>query len=122
VEIRLIDASTGKPAETFIGRKPYLRHQRDGRIQPWERLCSRAIDLSLEDNPWKASFDKLDLLDWATTIAGVEGENIYLNAGKLSGIRNWGHVRGLLNPGKEIFHPTTNLSLGWDRRGRPKEL
>jgi hypothetical protein len=51
-------------------------------------------------------------LDWNTTIAKVEGENLYLNAGKLSGVRI-GDTLEIYEPGKEIFHPNTNLSLGW---------
>ena len=51
-------------------------------------------------------------MDWTTTIAKIEGENIYLNAGKLSGVRI-GDTLEVFEPGKEIFNPTTNLSLGW---------
>jgi len=51
-------------------------------------------------------------LDWTSTIAKIEGENLYINAGKLSGLRI-GDTLEIFGPGKEIIHPTTKISLGW---------
>jgi len=110
VEIRLIDASTGNLLKTFIGRSPIFGTKETGEYSRGKAVL-KAIDLSLEDI-LEGFLRQLDLLDWATTIARVEGENIYLNAGKLSGIRI-GDTLEVFEPGKEIFHPATNLSLGW---------
>jgi hypothetical protein len=71
----------------------------------------KAIDFGLDDI-LEGFLRQLDLLDWTTTIARVDGEKVYLNAGKLSGLRI-GDTLEVFEPGKEIFHPTTNLSLGW---------
>jgi len=110
VEIRLIDASTGNLLRTFIGRSPIFGTKETGEYSRGKAVL-KAIDLSLDDI-LEGFLRQLDLLDWTTTIAKVEGENIYLNAGKLSGIRI-GDTLEVFEPGKEIFHPTTNLSLGW---------
>jgi hypothetical protein len=110
VEIRLIDASTGNLLKTFIGRSPIFGTKETGEYSRGKAVL-KAIDLSLDDI-LEGFLRQLDLLDWATTIARVEGENIYLNAGKLSGLRI-GDTLEVFEPGKEIFHPTTNLSLGW---------
>jgi hypothetical protein len=110
VEIRLIDASTGNLLKTFIGRSPIFGTKETGEYSR-SKAVLKAIDLGLNDI-LDGFLRQLDLLDWATTIARVEGENIYLNAGKLSGIRI-GDTLDIFEPGKEIFNPTTNLSLGW---------
>jgi len=110
VEIRLIDASTGNLLRTFIGRSPIFGTKETGEYSRGKAVL-KAIDLSLDD-VLEGFLRQLDLLDWTTTIAKIEGENIYLNAGKLSGIRI-GDTLEVFEPGKEIFHPTTNLSLGW---------
>ena len=110
VEIRLIDASTGNLLKTFIGRSPIFGTKETGEYSRGKAVL-KAIELSLDDI-LDGFLRQLDLLDWATTIAKVEGENIYLNAGKLSGIRI-GDTLEVFEPGKEIFHPITNLSLGW---------
>ena len=110
MEIRLIDASTGNLLKTFIGRSPIFGTKETGEYSRGKAVL-KAIELSLDDIQ-EGFLRQLDLLDWTTTIAKVEGENIYLNAGKLSGIRI-GDTLEVFEPGKEILHPTTNLSLGW---------
>jgi hypothetical protein len=110
VEIRLIDASTGNLLKTFIGRSPIFGTKEAGEYSR-SKAVVKAIDFGLDDI-LEGFLRQLDLLDWNTTIAKVEGENIYLNAGKLSGVRI-GDTLEIYEPGKEIFHPKTNLSLGW---------
>jgi hypothetical protein len=110
VEIRLIDASTGNLLKTFIGRSPIFGTREAGENSRGKAVL-KAIDFGLDDI-LEGFLRQLDLLDWNTTIAKVEGENIYLNAGKLSGVRI-GDTLEIYEPGREIFHPNTNLSLGW---------
>ncbi len=110
VEIRLIDASTGNLLKTFIGRSPIFGAKETGENCRGKAVL-KAIEIGLDD-VLDGFLRQLDLLDWTTTIAKVDGENIYLNAGKLSGVRI-GDTLEVFEPGKEIFHPTTNLSLGW---------
>ena len=110
VEVRLIDASTGNPLRTFIGRSPIFGTKESGEYSRGKAV-TRAIELSL-DEILEGFIRQLDLLDWSTTVAKIEGDNLYLNAGKLSGLRI-GDVFEIYEPGKEIIHPTTKLSLGW---------
>src|SRR4030043_2314230 len=110
VETRLIDASTGNLLKTFIGRSPIFGTKESGEYSRGKAVL-KAIEFGLDDI-LEGFLRQLDLLDWTTTIAKIEGENIYLNAGKLSGVRI-GDALEVFEPGKEIFNPTTNLSLGW---------
>ena len=110
VEVRLIDASTGNPLRTFIGRSPIFGTKESGENSRGKAV-TRAIELSL-DEILEGFIRQLDLLDWSTTVARIEGDDLYLNAGKLSGLRI-GDVFEIYEPGKEIIHPTTKLSLGW---------
>ncbi len=110
VEIRLVDASTGNPLKTFIGRSPIFGTKETGENCRGKAVL-KAIDVGVDDI-LEGFLRQLDLLEWATTVAKVDGENIYLNAGRLSGVRI-GDTLEVFEPGKEIFHPNTNLSLGW---------
>jgi len=110
LEIRLIDASTGNLLKSFIGRSPIFGTRETGEYSR-SKAVVKAIDLSL-DEILEGFLRQLDHLEWTTTIAKVEGENLYINAGKLSGVRI-GDTLEIFEPGKEIFHPATNLSLGW---------
>ena len=110
VEVRLIDASTGNLLKTLIGRSPIFGTREAGENSR-SKAVSRAIDSSLEE-VLEGYLRYLDLLEWSTSIAKIEGDSLYLNAGKLSGLRI-GDTLEIYEPGKEIIHPTTNVSLGW---------
>ena len=110
VEIRLLDASTGNLLKTFIGRSPIFGTKETGEYSR-SKAVLKAIDFGLEDI-LEGLFRQLDYLDWATTIAKIEGENLFINAGRLSGLRI-GDTLEIYEPGKEIIHPATKISLGW---------
>jgi hypothetical protein len=110
LEIRLMDASTGNLLKTFVGRSPIFGTRETGENSK-SKAVLRAIELSLDDI-FDGFLRQLDLLEWTTTVAKVEGDNLYLNAGKSSGIRI-GDTLEVFEPGKEIIHPVTNFSLGW---------
>jgi hypothetical protein len=51
---------------------------------------------------------------WSTRVAMVEGKNLYLSAGKASGL-NAGDLFAIYGPGKEIIHPIAKVSMGFQR-------
>jgi hypothetical protein len=110
VEVRLADASTGNLLRTFIGRSPIFGTKETGEDSR-SKAVTKAIDLGLDDI-LEGFLRQLDLLEWTTTIANIEGDNLYINAGKLSGLRI-GDTLEVFEPGKEIIHPSTRISLGW---------
>jgi len=110
IEIRLIDAATANLLKTFIGRSPIFGTKETGEYSR-SKAVLKAIDFGL-DEILEGFLRQLDYLDWTTTIAKIEGENLYINAGRLSGLRIGDNLE-IFEPGKEIIHPATNLSLGW---------
>jgi hypothetical protein len=109
-EIRLIDASTGNLLKSFIGRSPIFGTKETGEYSRSQAVL-KAIDFSL-DEILEGLLRQLDLLDWTTTIAKIEGNHLYINAGKLSGLRI-GDTLDIFEPGREIINPITKFSLGW---------
>jgi hypothetical protein len=110
LEIRLMDASTGNLLKALIGRSPIFGTRETGENSK-SKAVLKAIDLSLDDI-FDGLLRQLDLLEWTTTVAKIEGDNLYVNAGKSSGLRI-GDTLEVFEPGKEIIHPITNFSLGW---------
>jgi hypothetical protein len=51
---------------------------------------------------------------WSTRVAVVESKNVYLSAGKASGL-NVGDMFAIYGPGKEIIHPIAKVSMGFQR-------
>jgi hypothetical protein len=110
IEIRLVDAATANPLRTFNGRSPIFGTRETGENSRGKAVI-KAIEISL-DEVLDGFLRQIDLLDWTTTVARTEGDVLYVNAGKLSGLRI-GDTLEVFEPGKEIFHPLTKLSLGW---------
>ena len=110
VEIRLIDASTGNLLKSFVGRSPIFGTKEIGEYSR-SKAVLKAIEFSLDDI-LEGFLRQLDFLDWTTTIVKTEGESLYINAGRLSGLRI-GDVLEIFEPGKEIINPATKISLGW---------
>jgi hypothetical protein len=110
VEIRLLDASTGNLLKTFIGRSPIFGTKETGENSRGKAV-QKAIDSGIDDI-LEGFLRQIDLLDWSTTLAKIEGDLFYINAGRLSGLRI-GDTLEVFEPGKEIIYPTTNVSLGW---------
>jgi hypothetical protein len=70
----------------------------------------RAIDLAIElvsDDLLKTVLD----LDWHARIASGEGEKVFSDAGRLSGLQQ-GDVLQVYAPGEQIIDKTTKQSLG----------
>lgn len=110
IEVHLIDASTGNLLRTFIGKSPIFGTKEQGEYSR-SKAVLKAIDFAI-DEILDGLLRQLDLLEWTTTIAKIEGDNIYINSGKLSGLRV-GDTLEIYEPGKEIIHPITKFSLGW---------
>lgn len=50
-------------------------------------------------------------LEWSTSVASLEGDKLYLNAGKSSGLKV-GDELEIYNPGRQVKHQVTGVSLG----------
>lgn len=53
----------------------------------------------------------LKKLSWEGRIAMIQGERIYLNAGRMTGLRP-GDLLRVFEPGKDVFDPATGLVIG----------
>ena len=85
IEVRLVDASTGNLLKTFIGRSPIFGTRESGENSRGKAVM-KALDSGIED-VMEGFLRYLDLLEWSTSIAKMEGDSLYLNAGRMSGIR-----------------------------------
>ncbi len=56
----------------------------------------------------------LDHLSWQGRIARLIGSKYYINAGKVSGLVT-GDILRVLNPGEDLFDPTTGVFLGYSQ-------
>jgi hypothetical protein len=85
VETSIVDTLSGKTLKTLSITNPIIASREKGTYSE-EKAKVKAIDLAISDLS-KALSQELDSLDWFCRVAKVEGEDIYINAGKLTGLR-----------------------------------
>ncbi len=96
IEVKLVDTLSGKTIKSFSANNPILSAKGDGTFSE-EKAKGKAIDLTIADLSTRLSRE-LDGLDWFCRIAKVEDEEVYLNAGSLTGLKV-GDVLDVISPG-----------------------
>jgi hypothetical protein len=85
IDMKLLDASTGKTLKDLSASNPIVSTKEKGSFSE-EKAKVKAIDLAIVDLSRTLSRE-MDGLDWFCRIAKVDGEEIYLNAGRLTGLK-----------------------------------
>jgi len=85
IEMKIIDTLSGKILKTISAQNPIFPTKEKGTFSD-EKAKEKAFDLTINDLSRSLSRE-LDRLDWFCRVAKVEGEEVYINAGKLSGLR-----------------------------------
>jgi hypothetical protein len=85
IETNIVDTLSGKTLKTLSATNPIIASREKGTYSE-EKAKVKAIDLAISDLS-KALVRELDSLDWFCRVAKVEGEDIYINAGRLTGLR-----------------------------------
>jgi hypothetical protein len=110
IELRLFDASTSNLLRTFVGKNPSFTTVETG-LHSDHRAVLKAIDYGI-GQAVDGMLRYLDFLEWSTTVTRVEDGRVYVNAGRLTGLRI-GNILEVYEPGQEVINPITNISLGW---------
>ncbi len=85
IEAKVIDTLTGKNAKNLEASNPILAAKMKGSFSE-EKAKVKAIDVAISNLIVPLSRE-LDGMDWFCRVAKVDGEQVYLNAGKLTGIK-----------------------------------
>jgi hypothetical protein len=101
IDMRLMDTLTGKTLKNLSANNPILAAKEKGSFSE-EKAKIKAIDFTLA-NLGRSLAKELDDMDWFCRIAKVEGEQVYLNAGRLTGLKV-GDVMEVLRPGGSGEH------------------
>jgi len=96
IETKIVDTFSGKVLNSFSAQNPVVQTKERGAFSD-EKAKGRAFALTISDLSRSLSRE-LDRLEWFCRAAKTEGEEVYINAGKLSGLRV-GDVMDVLRPG-----------------------
>ncbi len=106
IEMKVVDTLSGKIFKTLSSQNPVFSTKEIG-IFSDEKAKKRAFDLALTELSRSLSRE-LDRIDWFCRVAKVEGDEIYINAGKLTGLK--------VGDVMEVYRPTRTGERG-DIRG-----
>ena len=96
IDMRLVDTFTGKTFKNLSANNPIISAKEKGSFSG-EKAKVKAIDVTIA-NLARSLAKELDAMDWFCRIAKVEGEEVYINAGRLTGLRV-GDVMDVFRPG-----------------------
>jgi hypothetical protein len=96
IDMRLVDTFSGKTLKNLSANNPVIATKESGSFSG-EKAKVKAIDLTIA-NLGRSLARELDNVDWFCRIAKVEGEQVYINAGKLTGLKV-GDVMEVFRPG-----------------------
>ncbi len=85
IDLRVVETFEGKTVKTLSSNNPIIATKEKGPFSE-EKAKGRAIDLTIGELA-RLLTRELEGLDWFCRIAKVEGEEIFINAGKLSGLK-----------------------------------
>lgn len=96
IDMRLVDTFSGKTLKNLSTSNPIIATKEKGSFSE-EKAKVKAIDLTIADLG-RSLARELDSIDWFCRIAKVEGEEVYINAGRLTGLKV-GDVMEVFRPG-----------------------
>ena len=85
ISVRLIDTATGTIRRQWEKSNPFFDSEGNGDFSE-EKAQLKAIEL-VASELGQDIIEELKRLDWYTTVANVDGNRVYISAGKLSGVR-----------------------------------
>ncbi len=95
IETKLVDTFSGKTLKNLSANNTIIATKEKGSFSE-EKAKMKAINLTISDLSRSLSRE-LDRLNWFCRVAKVDGEEVYINAGKLTGIK--------VGDVMEVFHP-----------------
>ncbi len=95
IETKLIHTLSGAILQSLSSQNPIVPTKERGLFSD-EKAKERAFDITLSDLS-QSLLREFNRLDWFCRVAKIEGEEVYLNAGKLSGLKT-GDVMVVLHP------------------------
>ena len=96
IDIRLVETFSGKILKNLSASNPIVAVKEKGSFSE-EKAKVKAIDLTIA-SLGRSLARELDGIDWFCRIAKVEGEEVYINAGRLTGLKV-GDVMEVYRPG-----------------------
>lgn len=85
VQAKLVEAATGRVIKAFEKRNPIFATEQRGKFSR-ERAKLKAIELAIDELAGDI-LHRINQMEWYARIVKIDGSKVYLNAGRLTGLR-----------------------------------
>ncbi|MCX7857468.1 MAG: hypothetical protein N2513_05745 [Deltaproteobacteria bacterium] len=109
LNVNVFSTETGTLIKKLSGRNPVSLSRERGEYSS-EKAKIRAIDLAIEVIAEDLLRSVLSI-DWHARVASIDKDGIYINAGRLSGLKV-GDVLEVYSPGSHVFDEKTRIPIG----------
>ena len=109
IEGELLDTEIGSVTRSVKGENPFYTSRTVGEMSK-DQAITKAIQSSLEEIT-EGVIRGLAPLEWTTSVASIESNKVYLNAGKMTGLKE-GDILEVRYSGRIVRHSLTGASLG----------
>ena len=120
IQVKLVEAGTGRVMKAFEERNPIFATEEKGEFSR-DKTKLKAIQLAIEELTDNI-LNEINHMGWYTRIAKIDGDRIYLNAGRLTGLKV-GDLMDVYGPGGgkiEQIVGTPKDPFGGHRKGQVK--
>jgi len=109
IEVKIYDTLSGTLLKSFTVTNSFFMTEETGKFSD-EKAKLKAVEL-VAKKASKEIIKEIDPLPWWSRVTGVNGKEIYINSGKLTGL-TIGQVLSIRGKGSKIVDPLTNKILG----------
>ena len=85
VQVKLVEAATGQVVKAFEKRNPIFATEERGEFSR-DKAKLKAIQLAIDEVTGDI-LHGINQMGWYTRIVGIDGDRVYLNAGRLTGLK-----------------------------------
>ena len=120
IEAFLYSTETGGIVKGAYGQNPLYLSRTQGPARR-QKALEKALKEALEEVK-NGLLIGLGQMEWSTSVASVDRNTVYLNAGSRSGLKE-GEILEVYGPGEEVKNPLTGVALGrapGPKKGRVK--
>ncbi|MFQ6078662.1 MAG: hypothetical protein ACE5NJ_05940 [Thermodesulfobacteriota bacterium] len=96
IQVKLLETATGRVMRSFEERNPIFATEERGEFSR-DKTKLNAIQLAIEELTGKI-LAEIDRMGWYTRIVKIDGDRVYLNAGRLTGLKV-GDLMDVYGPG-----------------------
>ncbi len=118
IQVKLLETATGRLMKALEGRNPIFATEERGEFSR-DKTKLNAIQLAIEELTGKI-LTEIDQMGWYTRIVKIDGDSVYLNAGRLTGLKvgDLMDVYGLKGGDREEIVGISMDSFEGQRKGR----